>query len=82
MDKVILDLLKSMQNDIRNINNKVNDLSEGKNKLIQRQNELAYGQKHINSKVNELADGQNIIEKKLDAVGEQTAELTEFRSDK
>lgn len=52
MEKEILEILKSIQLDI----------------------------KGIKDEVKELKDGQKIIEKKLDGVVEQTAELLEFRT--
>lgn len=39
------------------------------------------GQKEIREEVKELKEGQKIIEKKLDGVVEQTADLVEFRNE-
>lgn len=52
MEKEILEILKSIQLDIKGLKDEVKDLKEG----------------------------QKIIEKKLDGVVEQTAELLEFRT--
>lgn len=52
MEKEILEILKSIQLDIKGLKEEVKDLKEG----------------------------QKIIEKKLDGVVEQTAELLEFRT--
>lgn len=52
MEKEILEVLKSIQSDIKELKDEVKDLKEG----------------------------QKIIEKKLDGVVEQTAELLEFRT--
>lgn len=52
MEKEILEILKSIQLDIKELKEEVKDLKEG----------------------------QKIIEKKLDGVVEQTAELLEFRT--
>jgi len=38
------------------------------------------GQKEIVTTINNLEDGQKRIEKKLDGVAEQTADLTEFKT--
>ena len=54
MEKEILEILKSIQLDIKGLKDEVKDLKEG----------------------------QKIIEKKLDGVVEQTAELLEFRTTK
>lgn len=53
MDKEILELLKAIQSDINNMNERLTGLEEG----------------------------QKRIEKKLDSVYDQTADLTEFRTD-
>ena len=53
LDNELLNVLKSIQNDIKDINNKVNELSQG----------------------------QNRIENKLNAVVDQTADITEFRTE-
>jgi hypothetical protein len=52
MEKEILEILKSIQLDVKGLKDEVKDLKEG----------------------------QKIIEKKLDGVVEQTAELLEFRT--
>lgn len=66
MEKEILELLKSMQQDIKGLKDEVSGLKD----------EV----KEIKDEVNSLKEGQNRIEKKLDAVVEQTADLIEFRT--
>lgn len=64
---LVLQELKSIKEDI-------SGLKEGQKNLEQGQKNLEQGQKS-------LEEGQNRIEKKLDAVYEQTAVLTEFRTE-
>ena len=45
------------------------------------QNSLKEGQNSLRAEVNSLKEGQIRIEKKLDAVYNQTADLTEFRTE-
>ncbi|MCR1952230.1 hypothetical protein NSA50_14435 [Clostridium sp. DSM 100503] len=59
MEKEILEILKSMQQDIKG-------LKDGQEKIVER--------------LDELEVSQNRIEKKLDGVVEQTANLLGFRT--
>ncbi len=64
---LILEKLNSMDNEIKSINSRLSNLEKGQANLEKRQANLEAGQSRI--------------EKKLDAVYEQTAELTEFRTE-
>ena len=67
MEKEILDILKGMQNDMKSMQNDMKSM----------QNDI----KSMNERLIGLETGQQRIEKKLDSVYEQTADLTEFRTE-
>lgn len=66
MEKEILELLKSMQNDMKSMQNDIKSI----------QNDIS----SMKVDINELKIGQGIIDKKLDGVASQTADLTEYRT--
>ncbi|BAH06765.1 hypothetical protein CKR_1714 [Clostridium kluyveri NBRC 12016] len=67
LDKEILELLKSMQKDIKDVNDKVNNLSEGQNNLT---NEVS----SLKGEVRKNSIKLESIEKKIDIIAEvQTA---------
>ncbi|WP_010250039.1 hypothetical protein [Acetivibrio cellulolyticus] len=67
-------VLNQILTELKVLNNKVSDLEKNQELLVKNQEQFAKNQE-------QFAEGQARIEKKLDAVYDQTAELTEFRTE-
>ncbi len=78
---LILEKLNSMDNEIKSINSRLSNLEKGQANLEKGQANLEKRQANLEKRQANLEAGQSRIEKKLDAVYEQTAELTEFRTE-
>ncbi|WP_234122874.1 hypothetical protein [Clostridium hydrogenum] len=74
MENEILEILKQIQKEQVKTSERLERLEEGQKNLTEGQKKLEEGQK-------KLEEGQERIEKKLDSVHEQTADLTEFRTE-
>lgn len=67
MEKEILEILKAMQEDIKGLKSDVKDLKDDV--------------KSLNDGSEGLKEGQKALEIKVDGIADQTADLTEFKTD-
>lgn len=67
--------------ELKGIKSDIGDLKAGQKRLEDRQSVLEEGQKRLENRQSVLEEGQKRIENKLDAVYDQTAILTEFRTE-
>ncbi len=67
-------VLNQILTELKELNNRVGNLEKNQDQLAKNQEEFA-------KKQEEFAEGQARLEKKLDAVYDQTADLTEFRTE-
>jgi len=81
MDKEILEILKKLDNKVDSLGNKVDSLGNKFDSLEGKFDRLEERFDGLEGKFNNLELGQVRIEKKLDGVIEQTANLTEFRTE-
>lgn len=72
--KLVLEELRSLKNDMSGLKEGQHKLEEGQRKLEEGQHNLEAGQRRLEARVEKL-------ENKLDAVYEQTAQLVEFRNE-
>lgn len=82
------EILKQILSEIQGIKVRIGNLEEGQKKLEEGQKSLEEGQKNLEEGQKSLLEGQKRLEErqekfeqKLDAVYNQTAELTEFRTE-
>lgn len=77
----ILIELKELNNKVSNLEKNQEQLTKNQEQLTKNQEQLTKGQEQLTKNQEQFAEGQARIEKKLDAVYDQTAELTEFRTE-
>lgn len=79
MDKEVLDVLKSIQSETAGLKTDIKDLKTDVSGLKADVSDLKTDVTGLKTDVSDLKNGQNRIEKKLDAVYDQTPDLTELR---
>ena len=84
--RVVLEELKGLKEDVGGLKEDVGGLKEGQKRLVNKVdgleikvNGLETKTENLELKVDRLDNGQQEIKKQLNAVVEQTADLTEFR---
>ncbi|PYG87442.1 hypothetical protein LY28_02112 [Ruminiclostridium sufflavum DSM 19573] len=78
---LVLEELRSIKIDIRGLKEGQRKLEQGQSSLEEGQRKLEQGQSSLEEGQRKLEQGQKRLENKLDAVYNQTADLTEFRTE-
>jgi chromosome segregation ATPase len=81
MEKEILELLKNVVEDIKFIKTDINNMKADINDMKTDVNNVKTDMSNMKSDIEEVKVSQSRMEKKLDAVFDQTANLTEFKTE-
>jgi peptidoglycan hydrolase CwlO-like protein len=79
--KLVLEELRSLKNDMSGLKEGQHKLEAGQRKLEEGQHKLEEGQHNLEAGQKRLEARVEKLERKLDAVYEQTAQLVEFRNE-
>ncbi len=84
-EEKLFSLLEKIYNELQETraetNARLNTLEQGQSETNMRLNTLEQGQSETNVRLNTLEQGQSEIKKDLKAIHDQTADLTEFRTE-